>query len=192
MASIKFRWSWRPLLCDPLTARITCLRISLILIKWSPRTSGCTDSSGSFLTFIFISHSPWQPARTFNQTSGGGVRFHLAGAVTKINDRIFVVLARRQHFHPGWLTLLPPLLFPVCSWATYLGPGGALHIPIRARTCKAMSKWVERIPGIPLSVPVAWPGVGFLGEREEEPRWGWIRCRLSSWRSSDLHNFLQP
>lgn len=80
--------------------------ISLILMKWSPWTSGCTDSSGSFLTFIFISHSPWQPARTFNQTSGGGIRFHLAGAVTKINDRIFVVLARRQHFQDDSLSCL--------------------------------------------------------------------------------------
>lgn len=34
-----------------------------------------------------------------------GFRFHPAGAVTKINDLIFVVLAGWQQLHPGWLTL---------------------------------------------------------------------------------------
>lgn len=47
-----------------------------------------------------------------NFWGGGGLRFHLAGAVTKINDLIFVVLARWQHLHAGWLTLLSLSFFP--------------------------------------------------------------------------------
>lgn len=117
----------------------------------------------SWHSYLLITLHDNQP-ETFDQSSGcgGGVRFHLAEAVTKINDLIFVVLARWQRFHAGWRTLLSLSFFPSAkaawscrsrSWVTYLGTGGVLYIPIRARTCKAMSKCVERIPGIPLLGP---------------------------------------
>lgn len=38
-------------------------------------------------------------------------------------------------------------------WVTYLGTASVLYIPIGARTCKAMSECVERIPAIPLLGP---------------------------------------
>lgn len=51
---------------------------------------------GPLPTLIFTRRSPWRPGRSFDQTSrvGVAVRFHLAAAVTKINDLIFVVPAR--------------------------------------------------------------------------------------------------
>lgn len=130
-----------------------------------------TDSSGSFLTIILISCSPGQAACQNLWSTPCGFRFHPAGAVTKINDLIFVVLAGWQHLCPGWLTLsavchswrsplpisqialilrsLPPLAHPHCGarWSHPQGRRRSLH-PIRVRTCKAVGKCVERIPHI--------------------------------------------
>lgn len=142
-------------------------------IRLSEDAPPATESSG------FICHSPGQPARQNLWSTPWGFRFLPAGAVTKINDLIFVVLAEWQQLYPGWLTLSAvchswrsPL--PFCQIALILrswlplghpcapsllskvfassGPA-ALFTSHGVRTCKAMSKCAERIPRILLLSP---------------------------------------
>lgn len=146
-----------------------------------------------------------------------GFRFHPVGAVTKINDLIFVVLAGWQQLHPGWLTLsavchswrsplpiskialilrsLPPCRPPSSSLTTgqggrILGAGGMVFIPHGWERAKQWANVLREFLAFSCSVPVAWFGVGFLGEREEEP--GESAADSAADTSSDLYLFLQP
>lgn len=127
-----------------------------------------------------ISCSPGQATCQNLWSTPYGFRFHPAGAVTKINDLIFVVLAEWQQLRPGWLTLsavchswrsplpisqialilrsLPPPAHPATRTrrskvVASSGAGGTVFIPPGVRTCKAMSKCAERIPRILLLGP---------------------------------------
>lgn len=165
-----------------------------------------TDSSRSFLTIIFISCSPGQAACQNLWLTPWGFRFHPAGAVTKINDLIFVVLDEWQQLGPGWLTLSA-----VChSWRSPL-PISQIALILRSlpplSQTSAQSLWSKVVASSGPAAPFTshrgenvqsseqmcwensshsparswWPGT-VLGswERGKRSREG-IGCRLSSW-----------
>lgn len=158
----------------------------------------------SWMSFV-ISCSPGQAARQNLWSTPYGFRFQPAGAVTKINDLIFVVLAEWQQLCPRWLTLstLPCLTLSSKHWPKRPGPPpvAASHWqqqhrseeqgerilrarrhgfhPTGVRTSKAVSKCAERIPCIP---PLSPGGPVWCWVPGREGRGAGVNVsRLSSW-----------
>lgn len=164
------------------------------------------------MSFV-ISCSPGPAACQNLWSTPYGFRFHPAGAVTKINDLIFVVLAEWQQLCPRWLT---PSSLPCLTLSSKHGPkcpdpppvaashspaalskvdassglGGMVFIPQGWEQAKWWANVLRGFLAFLCSVLVAWFGVGFLGEREEEP--GYTSVDSAADTSSDRYLFLQP
>lgn len=191
------------------------LWLSVENLVWVNRNLQMVPLDHSWISFVISCSPGWATCQNLWSTPCG-YRFQPAGAVTKINDLIFVVLAEWQDPCPGWLTLsavchsrhsplpisqialilssLPPLAHPRAHslWSKVVASSGpsACFSSHWVRTCKAASKCVREFLTFSCSVLVAWLGVGFLGEREEEP--GELAADSAADTSSDLYLFLQP
>lgn len=166
-----------------------------------------------FCTWLVTSCSPGQAACQNLWSTPCGFQFHPTGAVIKINDLIFVVLAAQSRMTHSlsskpFLTLsstyqpncLDPTLIAVCrrpscsltveQGGCILRASGMVFIPQGWERAKQWANVLREFLTFSFSVLVAWLSIGFLGERGEEP--GESAADSAADTFSDLYLFLQP